>query len=125
MKHFLIHIITFLFIGCSMMKPINSIEEYNFIIYPRIVKKENSYILKYQLSDTMKYGNPTLLTIVDSKIKNGKLYFYFGGATSFPDTGELIEIPLERDEATKYAEQDAVYWLNSDQTEVKLKIVKE
>ena len=120
----LLYIIIVLFSlqSCKVTKaPLRSIDEYNFIIYPIVLKKGNSFYLQYQFDVQMKNGIYTLKTGVSSKITKDKLYYYFSSSTSFSDYGEIHEIAID---STSYIEKNAIYWLNPDNTEIKLKITQ-
>lgn len=103
------------------LQPRYSLDEIEFKIEPRIVKRSNHYYLQYQINipDTSQIMNR--IHVLAAK-KNGKGFYYFGGKLSFRELGNLNERLLELDGFHEYAEKDSVYWLNSDGTEVKLNI---
>lgn len=103
-------------------QPQYSLNEIEFKVEPRIVKRENQYYLQYQISvpDSSKILNRMQVMAAE---KNGKGYYYFGGKLSFREYGNLNERPLEPDRLQKYADQNAIFWINPDGSEEKLSIV--
>jgi hypothetical protein len=123
MKPIMIIALFFLLDSCKVeFKPQHYLDEYNFVIFPHIIKKGDIYYLHYQLKSTKKNGAPTLLTGVGHKIIGTKAYYYFSVVTSVSDSGKIIEKSLENDGFIEYAKKKSIYWLNPDGSEVKLQI---
>lgn len=109
---------------CSLLyKPGSSLRDVEFNVYPSIVEKNGSYYLRYQIK--VSNGELPLLRKVYSKTEKNKAYYFFSVPISHPEYGNLIERSLNDDGFTELAKKDAIYWLNKDGSEVKLKIVKE
>lgn len=105
----------------SLPKPGSSLDDIEFSIFPHIVKSNGKYFLQYQIS-LKENGKPHLVRVVYSDIIEGKAYYYFSAPISHFEKGQIIERSLEKDGLTDFAKLGAVYWLNKDKTEIKLKI---
>lgn len=111
-------------VGCaSTPKAHSSINEMQFLVYPKIIERDGKYFLQYQIK--INSDKLTLVRVVYRKVMNNKAYYFFSIPISHPEKGNLIERSLEQDGFTQYARRDVVYWLNEDQSEVRLQIVNE
>jgi len=117
--------------SCSLQRGFaiaRSLEQLDFVIYPHVIKRENNYLLQYQIKDTEKSEKNMLKMLVFYVLKDNKLYFYFDTPSSTFEQYKLTEVPFSEiegdsgDSLSKFAERDAVYWLNIDYSETKLKI---
>lgn len=122
----------FLFTGCvhthqtatihaRKPKPLQSLDDFKFSVYPHIVSRDGEYFLQYQI-DVSNKEDLALRFPVWHSTASGKVYYYFTVALSLPEPGNLREYPLEADGLTEFAKRDAVYWLNKDYSENKLRI---
>ena len=116
-------IVAFICSYCSAIKPGGSLQDVSFSVFPYVVEKNGAYYLRYQRK--IQPGESPLLRVVYSKSKNNKAYYFFSVPISHPESGNVIQRPLEDDGFIELAKQGAVYWLNKDGSEVKLNIVKE
>jgi hypothetical protein len=114
-----------IFSACaSIPQPGSSLSDVEFAVFPYISHHDEQYFLKYQLKPTDQQ-NLQLLRVVYSRITNDKAYYFFSGAISHPEKGRMIERPLSEDKAGAFAARGAVYWLDNDGTETRLKVVEE
>ena len=124
-KIFLLIFIALTLLKCSSVRhmPCCSINDVSFLITPYIIKKDGNYFLKYQISVHSDRIEQRLQ--VGSFIRDEKAYYYFIGKTSYRELGNVVLRPLSQDNAIDFAKKNAIYWLNSDKSEVKLKIAEE
>jgi hypothetical protein len=66
----------------------------------------------------------TLLQVVYEAIVDDKACFYYGGAVSFREYGNLHEMPVAP-ELAEFIKRGAVYWINEDKSEVRLQTGKQ
>lgn len=88
---------------------------------PYIVKRADLYYLRYRAA--LEDGHLSLLRDVLALKTRDKAYYFFSVPISHPEWGNLKERPLAYDGFAEFARQDAVYWLNPEGSEVKLKII--
>ncbi len=95
--------------------------EISFAIFPEIVQRGGQYYLRYQIR--MPSGNEFQARMVPfAKSTGDKGYYFFGTPISLPERGHMVERPLDNDGLTRFAKNNAVYWLNPDGSEVHLEI---
>ena len=124
MNKFLIIIILFM-TGCvtNMTKlSISYIDEDIFEITPHLILKNNEHFLKYQIKKQLDEFQTR--RIIDFKIIDDGVYFYFVGKSSFKESFQEVEIPL-KENLNSYAKKGYVFWLNPDGSSEKLKIISE
>lgn len=112
--------------GCTTTKhlsPVADNREAAFTIAPYILKKNGSFYLVYQV-DTKEGTN--VRWVIGERNTKDKLYFFFAGKTSFPEYHHVVLRPVTKNENNiARCKADAVFWLNPDGSEMKLKIVGE
>lgn len=109
--------------GTVKQMPCCSVSDVSFLIAPHIIKKDGDYFLTYQIPVHRERIEQRLQ--VGLLIRDEKAYYYFIGKTSFKELGNIVLRPLSQDDVTDLVENNAIYWLNADKTEVKLKIAEE
>ena len=116
-------LILFSIIGCKTNNiPGSSLSDVEFVIFPHILKKNEIYYLEYQLKSTKQANTAPLVRLLGSKIVGEKAYYFFSSPISHIDFGVIVERDVSIDGFTDYAKKDSIYWLNSDKSEIKLKI---
>ena len=124
MRNFLLgQVCLFAMLGCSM-KPEPSIfsDDRDFLIRPYIVKRVDSFLLRYQIDSRSERRKP-LLRVICSKRNHDSGFYYLSAPTSFADFGEVVERPLSNDDFLDFAKNNRVFWLNPDNSTVRLKIM--
>ncbi len=106
----------------SVPKVGDSLSSSNFLIFPYVEQKGEDYILIYQLK--VPADSIPLVRVVNAIARSDKAFYYFGLPISHQEKGLKVERSIEQDNFTIYARKEAIYWLNSDGSEVKLKIIK-
>ena len=121
-KIFLLIFIAVIALKCANMKhmPCCSLNDISFLIAPHIITKDGNYFLEYQIAVHSDKIEQRLQ--VGSFIRDEEAYYFFIGKTSYRELGNVVLIPLSQDNVTDFARKNAVYWLNADKSEVKLKI---
>jgi hypothetical protein len=120
---FLLPVICILNFGCSTtgnMSAAINIQDVKFIVNPYILKKNEDYFLVYQIA--IERG-ANVRHQIGEKIINNKYYYFFTGITSFPEYDQTVYRPVKKDEnILRIFKSDSVFWLNPDNSELKLKI---
>lgn len=117
---------TLLIISCSILQetPGIALSDVNFSISPYITNRNGKYYLVYKVNTSGSVIQNRL--VVGEKITDKKYYFYFIGKTSFGEYDHLVLYPIkENSKIFSLIEEDSMFWLNPDNTEVKLKIIRE
>lgn len=100
-------------------QPSVSLDELDFLVRPHIIKRGKKYLLRYQMAST---EPPQLIRPIQAKRLGNKAYYFFGLAVSRYDLGELVEHDIALDHFIDFVENDQIYWLNKDGTEVDLEV---
>jgi hypothetical protein len=119
---YLVIILTFCW-SCTSSKPQASLKEMRFKVFPYIQKQNGEYFLVYQI-DTSGERN-MLIKNLEHKVWNKKAYYYFSFQLSHPEFGQIKKWPVKEDNFKEFAENNSIYWLNPDSSEVKLDIRQE
>lgn len=98
-----------------------ALHEVRFVEKPHIVKRGDTYLLRYQIAVERGQRPPLTMPLV-SKKKKSKGYYYFAMAVSHPESGRRVERNLEEDGLVDLARHNAVYWLNPDKSEVLIEV---
>ena len=100
-------------------QPSVSLDELDFLVRPHIIKRGKKFLLRYQMAST---EPPLLIRPIQAKRLGNKAYYFFGLAVSRYDLGELVEHDIALDHFIDFVENDQIYWLNKDGTEVDLEV---
>ena len=107
-----------------MNKAGSSLKDIEFKINPYISHVGGEYYLVYQINEQT--TKPfVLVRILYNGKHDGKAFYYFSAPISHKEFGQIIKRNLKEDNFVEYAKKDEVYWLNKDNSVVKLIIVKE
>jgi hypothetical protein len=123
LKYGIIGLLIAIFFSCTNLEPIGMLEDYSFKVFPHVYQKDSSYVLVYQLNTEMKDGSPTMMTFAGSSVRDDTAYFYFQAVASFFESEDGVEIVLDNEKFGESANQNAVYWLNKDNSKVRLDII--
>lgn len=101
-----------------------ALHQVRFSISPYIAKKEGKYYLIYQVDTT---GEKILnRLVIREKTVNNKFYYFFIGKSSFREYNNMVIRPFKPDAYNiSLIDKDLCFWLNPDNSEVKLKIISE
>lgn len=103
-------------------KPGVNLDAIKFVVPPQLLERGGKYFLRYQVARDNLLG---LARVLYGRTAPDKAYYFFSIPLSHPEPGTLVERDLEADGFRPYAERDAVYWLNRDETEVHLPVLHE
>ncbi|MGA1868529.1 MAG: hypothetical protein ACMUJM_08265 [bacterium] len=124
MKKALSTLITFfLLTGCAaFLKPEVTINSEMFSEGPVIIEREGHFYLRWRMS-----SDTFLRNIIHVRIDKEKkeVYYYFVGAVSVREFGNIYERPLAYDGVEKYTQNGYIYWLNSDGSKLRIPIIKD
>lgn len=113
-------------LSCSIMKdsPGIALNEVKFSVSPYISNRDGKFYLIYQVDSS---GDKILnRLVIGEKITNNKGYYFFIGKTSFREYDHLVLFPIrENTKIISLIEKDSVFWLNPNNSEIKLKFIKE
>jgi len=111
-------------LGCKIpTKPEVALKEAGVAIGPVLMERNGHHYLRYRR--IIEAGNFTHRLLLDSKRVGDEVHFYFHGMTSFPEWGQLIEIPLAVDGYEQAAKDRKVFWANPDGTKTLIPVATE
>lgn len=126
-KLFFLLVLLVLYYSCSTTNNMSAsvdIKNVKFVTEPHILDKNGDFYLVYQIAKNEKESNVRLQ--IGERISDDKFYYFFIGKSSFPEYDHLVLRTVSRNEnVIKLFKSDAVFWLNPDATEVRLKIVSQ
>lgn len=103
-------------------KPGVNLDQVKFVVPPQILKRDGKFVLRYQVA---KEESLQLTRVLYHKATPNKGYYFFSIPISHSEPGTMVERDLEADGLGPHAENDAIYWLNQDGTEVHLPVHQE
>lgn len=126
-KHFFLIVLLVLNFSCTTTNNMSAsvdIKDVKFVTEPYVLNKNGDFYLVYQIAKNEKGANVRLQ--IGEKKTVDKFYYFFIGKSSFPEYDHIVLRPVNKNEdVIKLFKSDAVFWLNPDATEVKLKIVSQ
>lgn len=98
-----------------------SLQDIQFVERPHIVKRGESYYLRYQIATNIGCVTP-LRMVLCSRKRQDKGFYYFSVPISHVEPGHVVERALADDQLDELARRNAVYWLNPDGSEIQLEV---